>query len=420
MKDAVLAAVDRDHLVQWAVDLANIVSMTGEEQPLAEYLSSQFEALGMRVKYQEVEEGRSNVIAELRGTGRGATLMFCGHMDHFDTPEPTQVVGDRIYGRGLVNMKAAFPAYLGAVEALQKAQAPLEGNIIISCVVGEIEKAQVSGYHGKNYRGGGIGAAYMMDHGVTADLCIIGEPTGLQLQIGNAGYVLNQITIKGTTTNWVQKTFEVAQAIAEFEPDYQQRYKHPLMLPLLRVGALEGGYPFKPGILPVGKLYVVARTIPDTPPLEIQRILEGICARLQGEDPSFTWEVEPYMSTMGYEISKDEYVVKVIADAHQEVTGQEVPYPEPIRYSITSDGARITPFGVPTITYGPGFGTHLTDPTEPRQELAQAWDTAGGTRRGVGIQNLVTCTKVYALAALNTCSKTLEELHRSGALKSPG
>ncbi len=158
MKDAVLAAVDRDHLVQWAVDLANIVSMTGEEQPLAEYLGRQFEALGMRVRYQEVEEGRLNVIGELRGSEKGATLMFCGHLDHFDTPEPTQVIGDRIYGRGLVNMKAAFPVYLGAVEALQKAQVPLEGTIIISGVVGEIEKAQVSGYHGKTYRGGGVGA----------------------------------------------------------------------------------------------------------------------------------------------------------------------------------------------------------------------------------------------------------------------
>ncbi len=417
MKDAVLAAVDRDHLVQWAVDLANIVSMTGEEQPLAEYLGRQLEALGMRVRYQEVEEGRPNVIGELRGSGKGATLMFCGHLDHFDTPEPTQVVGDRIYGRGLVNMKAAFPVYLGAVEALQKAQVPLEGTIIISGVVGEIEKAQVSGYHGKTYRGGGVGAAYMMDHGVTADMCIIGEPTGLQLQVGNAGYVLAQITVSASSTNWVEKTFQTAKAIADYEPRYQERYPHHLMLPLLRIGALEGGYPFKPGIWPVGKLFVVARTIPDTPPLEIRRMLESVCAQVRGEDPTFSYEVELYMSTPGYEISKEEYVVQTMAKAHQEVTGQDVPWPAPIRYSITSDGARIAPYGVPTITYGPGFGTHLTDPTEPKKEVAEAWDTAGGTRRGVGIQNLLTCTKVYALAALDICTKSREELHRLGALK---
>lgn len=417
MKEAVLAGIDRERLVQWAADLANIVSMTGEEQPLAEYLGRQLEALGMQVKYQEVEEGRPNVIGELTGTGRGATLMFCGHMDHFDTPEPTQVIGDRIYGRGLVNMKAAFPAYLGAVDALLKAQVPLEGNIFVTGVVGEIEKAPVSSYHGKSYRGGGVGARYMMDHGVTADMCIIGEPTGLQLQIGNAGYVLAQVTVAGRGTDWVEKTFKVAQAIAAYEPRYQERYKHRLMLPTLRIGALEGGYPFKPGIWPVGKLYVVARTIPDTPPMEIQRMLEALCAQVHHEDPTFSYEVGLYMSTPGYEIGEEEYVVKAMAAAHREVTGQDVSWAQPLRYSITSDGARIAPYGVPTITYGPGFGTHLVDPTEPKRELAEAWDTAAGLRRGVGIQNLVTCTKVFALAALDICTKSREELHRLGALK---
>ncbi len=347
MRDAVLAAVDHDHLVQWATELADTVSMTGEEQPLAEYLGKQLEALGMRVTYQEVEEGRPNVIGELKGTGRGATLMFCGHMDHFDTPEPTRVEGDRIYGRGLVNMKAAFPAYFGAVEALQKANVPLEGTIIISGVVGEIEKAQVSGYKGKQYRGGGLGAGYMMNHGVTADLCIIGEPTGLQLQIGNAGYVLAQITVSASGSDWIEKTYQVARAIAAYEPRYQESYKHRLMLPLLRVGALEGGYPFKPGIWPVGKLFVVARTIPGVPPLEVRRLLENIVAQVHADDPSFSYEVELYMSTPGYEIGEDEYVVRTMAEAHREVTGQEVTWPAPIRYSITSDGARIAPYGVP-------------------------------------------------------------------------
>lgn len=417
MKDAVLAAVDRDHLVQWAIDMADTVSMTGEEQPLAEYLGGQFEALGMRVKYQEVEEGRPNVIGELRGTGHGPTLMFCAHMDHFDTPEPTQVVGDRIYGRGLVNMKSAFAAYMGAVEALQKAKVPLKGDIIISGVVGEIEKAQVSGYHGKTYRGGGVGARYMMDHGVTADMCIIGEPTGLQMQVGSAGYTLAQITITAGGADWAEKTLQVAHAISAFEPRYQEIYKHPLMLTVLRVGALEGGYPFKPGVLPVGKLYVVARTIPDTPTMEIQRLLESVVAKVHQEDPSFSYEVELYMSTPGYEISKEEYVVKAMAEAHKGATGEEMPWVPPIRYSITSDGSRIAPYGVPVITYGPGFGTFLMDPTEPNKELAEAWDTQTGMRRGVGIQNMLTCTKVYALAALDICTKSREELHRLGALK---
>jgi hypothetical protein len=79
----------------------------------------------------------------------------------------------------------------------------------------------------------------------------------------------------------------------------------------------------------------------------------------------------------------------------------------PKRYGITSDGSRINAYGVPAITYGPGFGTHLVDPTEPK--IAD-WDNPSGIRRGVGITNMVNCTKVYAMAAYDVCTKTRAEL----------
>jgi hypothetical protein len=49
----------------------------------------------------------------------------------------------------------------------------------------------------------------------------------------------------------------------------------------------------------------------------------------------------------------------------------------------------------------------LIDPTEPR---VKEWDNPSGVRRGVGIQNMMNCTKVYALSALDVCSKTRQEI----------
>ena len=407
MKEKVLEQLSRDRLIELAKGLAGIVSITGEEKPVAEYLGSEFERLGMEVKYQDVEEERPNVIATLKGSGGGPALMFCAHMDHFDTPHPTEVVGDRIYGRGLVNMKCAFPCYIVAVEMLKKAGAPLKGDIIISGVVGEIEKAPVSRFSGKQYRGAGVGARYMMDHGVTADMCIIGEPTGLQLQIGNCGLMWAQVTVEGRAENFVLQAGKVAQAIQDWEKEYQQKFKHPFMLPTVQIGAIEGGNPFKPGTQPATNLYVIVKTLPGTSTMTIRRELEAACAKVEGREKDIKTKVELYLSTDGYEISKEELVVKVMERAHQEVLGRPVDYPVPKRYGITSDGARIAAYGVPTITYGPGFGTHLVDPTEPR---VKEWDNPSGIRRGVGIQNMMNCTKVYALAALDVCTKTRQEI----------
>jgi len=409
MEQQVLEQVDRHRIVELARNVADIVSITGEEKEIAEYLGGEFAKLGMQVEYQEVEEGRPNVIGTLKGTGGGATLMFCAHMDHFDNPQETVLEDDRIYGRGLVNMKAAFPCYIEAVSAIQKTGVALKGDLIISGVVGEIEKAQIGRFQGKTYRGAGVGARYMMDHGVMADMCIIGEPTGLQLQIGNAGLVWARVSVDGKATRFVLAAAKVAEAIQDWEKEYQRKYKHKFMLPTVQIGAIDGGNPFKPGTRPTTEIYVIVKTLPGTPPLAIKRELEAVCEKARKrESDIFDIRVDLYLSTDGYAISKSDYVVKAMERAHKTVFGKPVPYSKPIRYGITSDGSRIAAYGVPTITYGPGFGTHLVDPTETKAPAE--WDTPTGVRRGVGIENMVNCAKVYALAALDICNRQKEEI----------
>jgi len=53
-------------LVEITRNLEDTDSFTGEEKPLAEYLGSEFERLWTELKYQEVEEGGSNVIGTLK------------------------------------------------------------------------------------------------------------------------------------------------------------------------------------------------------------------------------------------------------------------------------------------------------------------------------------------------------------------
>jgi acetylornithine deacetylase/succinyl-diaminopimelate desuccinylase-like protein len=409
MQEEVLQQVDRDKIVELACNLADIVSITGEEKGVAEYLGSELEKLGMQVEYQEVEEGRPNVIGTLKGTGGGATLMFNAHMDHFDNPQETVVEDERVYGRGLVNMKAAFPCYLEAVAAIQKAGVKLKGDIIVAGVVGEIEKAQIGRFQGKSYRGAGVGARYLMDHGVMADMCIIGEPTGLHLQIGNAGLVWARVSVDGRATKFVLAACRVAQAIQDWEKEYQRKYTHKFMLPTVQIGAIDGGNAFKPGTRPTTDIFVIVKTLPGTAPLAIKRELEVVCEKLRKREKDILdVRVDLYLSTDGYEIPKSEYVVKAMERAHKTVFGRPVPYSKPIRYGITSDGSRIAAYGVPAITYGPGFGTHLVDPTETK--APPEWDTPSGVRRGVGIENMMNCTKVYAMAALDICNQKKAEV----------
>ena len=195
----------------------------------------------------------------------------------------------------------------------------LKGDLIISGVVGEIEKAQIGRFHGKTYRGAGVGARYMMDHGVMADMCIIGEPTGLQLQIGNAGLVWARVSVDGKATKFVLAAAKVAQAIQDWEKEYQRKYKHKFMLPTVQIGAIDGGNPFKPGTRPTTDIFVIVKTLPGTAPLAIKREIEAVCDKMQKRDSEILdIRVDLYLSTDGYEITKSEYVVKAMERAAQD------------------------------------------------------------------------------------------------------
>src|SRR3990167_1201477 len=178
MRQAALEALDPDETIKLVKNLVNIPSPEGEELECARFLHNQMREAGIEVHLQEVEEGRANVIAVVRGTGDGPTLMFNGHLDTSYTgqywedypglgvPGPNHKpqayeIEDSIYGLGANNMKGGVVAAFAALRALKRAGTKLRGHVMASGVAGESEKAPVRGamrdYQGRHYRGSGHG-----------------------------------------------------------------------------------------------------------------------------------------------------------------------------------------------------------------------------------------------------------------------
>ena len=122
--------IDRDRLVDLAIRLVSVPSFTGSEQACADVMRDVLEQLGLHVQWQQVEDGRANVLGTWAGSGGGPTLMFNGHLDtSYSGREPWlqgiagfQPAGferdGRIYGLGISNMKGALACYVEAVQAL--------------------------------------------------------------------------------------------------------------------------------------------------------------------------------------------------------------------------------------------------------------------------------------------------------------
>ena len=69
LRQRVLGRVDDDEVLRLGQDLIRIPSFTTEETPCAEWLASYLGDQGLEVELQEIEPGRKQAIARLRGTG---------------------------------------------------------------------------------------------------------------------------------------------------------------------------------------------------------------------------------------------------------------------------------------------------------------------------------------------------------------
>jgi acetylornithine deacetylase len=391
-------------------DMVAIASPTGEEGALADYVRDRFADLGLRTELQEVEPGRHNVVARWPGAADGPSLLFNGH---FDTgvsgrepnlpfglrAEPRIVDDEWIYGLGVSNMKVAFAAYYGAIALLQRAGLRPAGDLTVCGVVGETEKAPINEHAGASVRAGGWGTIYASYHGVLADAAIIGEPTGLRLQTGNSSYLFARVRTLGASQHtWskergddaLAKAVRVLDALRAWEATFEANHPHPRMGSRIGFGGLAAGNAFQPAVNPprAADLFLDLRFPPTASLMEVRRELATFLAGLRDDAPELATELTLYLCRNGYEIDDDEPVVQAMEAAHQDVLGEVPGRPERYRYDVSADTSILDGFGVPSLTYGPG-GLR-------RDGGRSVYDEHGEL---VSIDNLATCTRVYARAA---------------------
>src|SRR5215213_4326370 len=152
--DDALGQLTQDSVAELVTQMIDIPSPVGGEKALADYLRARFEAAGLKTRMQEVEPNRFNVYGLLEGTGKGASLMYNGHLDSaYGGDEEgirdlgpgyqpkSWVDGEWIHGLGAYNMKSGHAAAILAVEALARGKAQFRGDLLIAGVVGETSHA---------------------------------------------------------------------------------------------------------------------------------------------------------------------------------------------------------------------------------------------------------------------------------------
>ena len=404
----IVAAVDQQRLVEMALDVVGIPSPTGDEQAMGEHMRDVFEQLGLQVAWQEVEDGRPNVLGVWEGAGGGQSLMFNGHMDTSYSGreawlqgipgfQPRGFVEDgHIYGLGISNMKGALCAYVEALRALGDAGLRLRGDVMIAAVCGEIEKTQWGAeYRGKEYRGYAAGSRFLASHGGVADMCILGEPTEQKIVLGHYGAIWLRIATKGPfihtafsegrrEENSIVRMGDVLDAVLEWIPSWEERTAYGGKPGIVNVGAINGGFAWRVSRTPQQTdLFLDLRVPPSMPMPEARTAVLEFVRELRGRFPEYGIESELYVTAPGAEIAEDHPLVVALDESHAEVFGGP-PERDTVRWF--SDASALTRYGIASVNYGTSSGL-------PSATLGE----------NLAIDGLVKLAQVYALAATRIC-----------------
>jgi len=420
---AVSALVDPAELVDLAGALIRIPSFKTEETPVARFLDGFFRARGYEVDLQEIEPGRFQTIATLRGTGGGASLMLNGHTDINSLtmrwkrdPWTPSLEGDRLYGHGVQNMKGGLASIVMTAEAIRRSGVRLPGDLVVACVAGETQ--------------GGEGTHHLMERGFRTDAAVVAEPFGADhLVTVHSGIVHLAIHVYGVTghighlegtVNAVAKMTVVIDALARVRFRHAPRPDLPAF-PRLNVGGILGGRgpdyvlvepPYVPDLctIMVDVHFVPGQTV-DGIVADIRAVLDAVAAR----DPELTYEIEipPPARFKGrrrlvmdpLDIPVDAPIVQAVARGYRAVTGRElgaIGTVLPHSYSA-DDTCHLWKAGIPCLLYGPGV-IRGTDEEDDACVL---------------VSEMVTVTRVLAATALDVCRRAPAELRIGYSSASP-
>ena len=399
--------IDRNRLVETASRMIATPSFTGSEEAMAELVRDELEQLGLAVQWQQVEDGRANVLGTWSGAGGGPTLMLNGHMDTSYSGrepwlrgvagfQPTPFVEDgHLFGLGISNMKGALACYVEAVRALQDGGVRLRGDVSIAAVCGEIEKTQYGDAQGAEYRGYAAGSRYLVTHGGVADMCILGEPTEGKVVLGHFGSLWLRISTQGNFVhtafsegmrdrNSILRMRDVLDAVVEWIPEWEEANTYRGARALVNVGAVQGGFGWRVSRTPHRTDLFLDLRVPPTKEMAVARrealdLVRALAERFPGHGV----DGEVYVTAPGAEIAEDHPVVAAIDEAHEAVFGTR---PERDVTRWFSDASALSRYGVPTVNYGTSTGL---------------MDTSKG--ENLAIDGLVKTAEVYARAAMSVC-----------------
>jgi len=358
--------VTRDEAIELLDAMVRIDSVTpwlipggAGEGEVARFMRDWFTDLGLEVTLEDVEPGRPNVLAWLRGSEPGPTLCLSAHSDTVgyaswpDTALIPVIEGDRMIGLGTADDKGGCAAAMLAVRELVRSKQPLAGNILIALVIDE--------------EGVSIGTEHLVaNHRDEIDMAINIEPYGSHVIFGeHQGFGWIDIVVHGVPAHGsapekgVDAIVHMAEVLTRLHKLDETVWK-PNPDPkngrtVFHTGTARGGtdYATYPNEIVVG---IEIGTQPGETLADRVADIEAIFAEVKKVEPQFSGEVRVALDRDPFTGEGNQNILDALVEATDAVNGT----PSPVTgLNAWTDAAIFQIAGIPTVLFGPeGSGYH--------------------------------------------------------------
>lgn len=387
------------------IEIDSSTTCAARERDVAAYLLNLFCRENIPCHLQEIEDGRGNVIAVLKGNGSRKSLMLNGHMDTvpagaMEAPFSAIIENGFLCGRGAADMKGGLAAMAYALILLHRMELPLGGDVVFTGVIDE-EAAKSTG------------SRHIAEHGPKTDYAIVGEPTELHPVIAHKGIDYFAVHFRGKAAhssnpwNGVNAIYAASEYILSIKNNLVPAYEHithPLVgSPTINLGLvrgcaeanrsfLDGTAPTYAGIVPDRcSVWLDIRWIPGQTIEGILTDLQRIGEPLEEKYPGLSIETEYIrLPRPAMELSPDDPLTLAAAEFVQKYAPQS----EQIQGAsyFADSGILYGVGGIHSMILGPG-SIESAHAANERAEIRQIYDAA----------------RIYASIAAKICGSAATE-----------
>ncbi|MDQ6817697.1 MAG: M20/M25/M40 family metallo-hydrolase, partial [Actinomycetota bacterium] len=350
------------------------------EGAVAGIIAARLGAAGLEVDMFDVSPGRPNVVARLRGSGGGRSLMLCGHTDVVAAGAEgfaPDVRDGRLYGRGSVDMKGGLAAAVVAAERLAADASRLAGDVLVAAVVDEEWVSAGAEELVRRYR---------------ADAAILPEQSDLDVVVEHGGFAWFEIASRGVEAAGIEPDAgvdaiallaPVLEGLVELDRRLAQAPRREYGRPSVHPSTISGGTQFPAYahscLLGVERCTVAGETVAGA-----RAEMHELLARAAAADSRFDAELRLIVGREPVKIDASGPLVRALDRAIEARLGRA---PRHVGDMGWSDSGILVQAGIPCAIFGPaGAGNH----------------TAG---EYVELASLVACANVLEATARELCSE---------------